>query len=293
MSFDRESLRAAVAACGAVARVVVAAADGSTPREAGAAMLVWDSGQSGTIGGGALEHAAAARAREALSGGRDRIDRAPLGPALGQCCGGAVTLLTEVWTAERLALVDGDVVARPVPGGVEAMPLSVARLLAASRSRGELPAPALTDGWMVEPVSRPARALWVWGAGHVGRAIVAVLAPLPEVAISGSTPPRTAFPKRSPRASPALSPPTLPTSPLTRRQRPSTSSSPIPTRSTSSSATGCSDTASARAGSSDRARNGHGSGRALPCSGMRRPPSRASTAPSGIRASGNTRRPLP
>jgi xanthine dehydrogenase accessory factor len=37
---------------------------------------------------------------------------------------------------------------------------------------------------MVEPVSRPARALWVWGAGHVGRAIVATLAPLPDIAIT-------------------------------------------------------------------------------------------------------------
>jgi xanthine dehydrogenase accessory factor len=50
-----------------VARVVVAAVDGSTPREAGAAMLVWADGQSGTIGGGALEFAAADRARKALA----------------------------------------------------------------------------------------------------------------------------------------------------------------------------------------------------------------------------------
>ncbi len=184
MSVDLAALRAAVAAHGPVARVVVAAVDGSTPREAGAAMLVWADGQSGTIGGGALEFAAADRARKALAEGRDRLDREPLGPALGQCCGGAVTLLTEVWTEARLDAQDGDVVARPVPGGPEAMPLSVTRLLAAARNRGELPRPILKDGWMVEPVSRPARALWVWGAGHVGRAIVATLAPLPELAIT-------------------------------------------------------------------------------------------------------------
>jgi xanthine dehydrogenase accessory factor len=147
-------------------------------------MLVWAEGQSGTIGGGALEFAAAERARAALAEGRDRLDRAPLGPALGQCCGGAVTLLTEVWTAARLDAQGGDVVARPVPGGPEAMPLSVTRLLAAARNRGERPRPVLKDGWMVEPVSRPARALWIWGAGHVGRAIVITLAPLPDLAIS-------------------------------------------------------------------------------------------------------------
>jgi xanthine dehydrogenase accessory factor len=184
MSFDRAALRSAVAAHGPLARVVVAAVDGSTPREAGASMLVWADGQSGTIGGGALEFAAADRARKALAESKDRLDREPLGPALGQCCGGAVTLLTEVWTETRLAVHSGDVVARPVPGGAEDMPLSVTRLLAAARNRGERPRPTLKDGWMVEPVSRPARALWVWGAGHVGRAIVAILAPLPDLAIT-------------------------------------------------------------------------------------------------------------
>jgi xanthine dehydrogenase accessory factor len=147
-------------------------------------MLVRADGQSGTIGGGALEFAAAERARTALAEGRDRLDREPLGPALGQCCGGAVTLLTEVWTGARLEALSGDVVARPVPGGPEAMPLSVTRSLAAARNRGEVPGPLLRDGWMVEPVSRPARTLWVWGAGHVGRAIVATLAPVPGVAIT-------------------------------------------------------------------------------------------------------------
>lgn len=184
MSLDLDALRVAMARHGAVARVVVAAVDGSTPREAGAAMLVWEGGQTGTIGGGALEHEAAGRAREALAAGRDRIDRMPLGPALGQCCGGAVTLLTEVWSVARLDAVTGEVVARPVPGGPQAMPLPVARLLAAARGRGARPGPVLKDGWMVEPVSRPARAIWVWGAGHVGRAIVGVLAPLPELAIT-------------------------------------------------------------------------------------------------------------
>ncbi|MCB1342020.1 MAG: xanthine dehydrogenase accessory protein XdhC, partial [Pseudooceanicola sp.] len=54
MGFDLDALRAAVASHGRVARVVVAAVQGSAPREVGAAMLVWDGGQSGTIGGGAL-----------------------------------------------------------------------------------------------------------------------------------------------------------------------------------------------------------------------------------------------
>lgn len=184
MSFDAASLRAAVARHGAVARVVVAEAAGSAPREAGAAMLVWPGGQSGTIGGGALEFEAARRAIAAIAEGRDRLDREPLGPALGQCCGGAVTLLTEVWTEARLETVEGDMVARPVPGAPRDMPLPVRRLIAAARNRGARTAPLLLDGWMVEPVSRPSRALWVWGAGHVGRAIVATLAPLPDFEVT-------------------------------------------------------------------------------------------------------------
>ena len=59
MGFEVDALRAAVAAHGRVIRVVVAEVRGSAPREVGAAMLVWSGGQSGTIGGGALEFEAA------------------------------------------------------------------------------------------------------------------------------------------------------------------------------------------------------------------------------------------
>jgi xanthine dehydrogenase accessory factor len=144
-------------------------------------MLVWAGGQAGTIGGGALEFEAAARARAALArGGPDRIDRVPLGPGLGQCCGGAVTLLSEVWTATRLAgLGEAPVLARPLPGTAGDMPLAVKRLLARARGEGVGPAAGIVQGWMVEPVEAPRRDIWVWGAGHVGRALVTVLSPLP------------------------------------------------------------------------------------------------------------------
>jgi xanthine dehydrogenase accessory factor len=42
----------------------------------------------------------------------------------------------------------------------------------------------MVDGWLVEPVTRARRAVWIWGAGHVGRALVGVLAPLPDVALT-------------------------------------------------------------------------------------------------------------
>jgi xanthine dehydrogenase accessory factor len=180
--FDLEALRAAVTAHQRVARIVVADHAGSTPREAGAAMLVWGKGQSGTIGGGALEWEAAARARALMGTGGARVDRIALGPALGQCCGGAVTLVTEVYDPSTLPEPRDGVVARAVTGGD--MPLAVRRMLDRARAQGTVPATALVQGWMVEPLARPLRQVWIWGAGHVGRALVAVLAPLPDIAIT-------------------------------------------------------------------------------------------------------------
>lgn len=180
-------------------RVVVAETRGSVPREVGAAMIVTRDEVAGTIGGGALEFEAIRRAREVLATGVDRLDRVPLGPGLGQCCGGAVTLLTEVWTEARLANLD-DIVARPLPGGPREMPLAVSRMLAAARSAGVLPAPGVVDGWMVEPGTRASREIWVWGAGHVGRAIVEVLAPLPELSIRWADNGKDRFPDAIPRA---------------------------------------------------------------------------------------------
>jgi xanthine dehydrogenase accessory factor len=189
--FDLGALAAALAAHGRVARVVIAGVEGSFPREVGASMLVWDQGQSGTIGGGALEFEAASKARVALArspptptlprmGGREAplIERVALGPSLGQCCGGAVVLWTEVF--EAVPEVEAGVIAR----GPGAMPLAVKRVLAAARGQGVRPAPGLVAGWLVEPVMEAERQVWVWGAGHVGRALVSVLAPLPGIAVT-------------------------------------------------------------------------------------------------------------
>ena len=112
--------------------VEVIDAQGSTPREAGARMLVSADAVEGTIGGGHLELEAIALAQEALRHGEHApIERRfALGPSLGQCCGGAVTLRIAPLDAERLA---------------------------------QWPPP-------------PARFhLWLYGAGHVGQAIVRVL----------------------------------------------------------------------------------------------------------------------
>lgn len=166
-----------------VARVVVATTQGSVPREVGASMLVTANTVEGTIGGGALEFEAIKTAREALAAGTDRMDRKPLGPSLGQCCGGAVSVLTEIWDENRLNAIISDIIARPLPGTATEMPLSVQRILADHRAKGIAPRAGVVSGWMVEPLTRPNRAIWVWGAGHVGRAIVSVLGPLPDLGL--------------------------------------------------------------------------------------------------------------
>lgn len=192
MSFDVSLFRGFPAV-----RAVVAGTQGSVPREVGASMVVTEDGVSGTIGGGALEFEAIHRAREVLASGADRVDRLPLGPGLGQCCGGAVTLLTERWDAERLDGI-GTVVARPLPGGTSDMPLAVKRILASARNAGHLPKPGIVAGWMVEPVSGASREIWVWGAGHVGRAIVGVLTPLPGLKLRWADTDRSRFPEDIP-----------------------------------------------------------------------------------------------
>jgi xanthine dehydrogenase accessory factor len=238
---------------GAVVRVTVIRADGSTPRESGAAMLVGAGHIRDTIGGGALEleaiaHARALLARVAASSPSPRLSRgesrgagrlqapeqaaAPhpnplpteawgegmravpwrrdvrdfaLGPSLGQCCGGHTRLLFEVLTVRerpylealaRGADTDTALVLRPLESGrpLEAVssrkehgerPLAVTRALRDVLS-GARPREAMlirgTKGesaWFVEPLARRTTPLYVYGAGHVGRALVHVLQDLP------------------------------------------------------------------------------------------------------------------
>jgi len=77
----------------ATIRVRITRARGSTPREAGAEMLVGRDTTTGSIGGGQLEYLAIDRARQMLARGEARaVMDIPLGPEIGQCCGGRVEL---------------------------------------------------------------------------------------------------------------------------------------------------------------------------------------------------------
>jgi xanthine dehydrogenase accessory factor len=149
-----------------VVRVVVATVRGSAPREPGASMLVAPGELIGTIGGGHLELVATRIAREMLLPGAAgmRHDRFPLAASLGQCCGGIV----ELWF-ERYEAADASRL-------VEAMRLrdagAPAEAIAAHASRD----PRAVQYEQFDPRLTE---LWLFGAGHVGRALVHVLAPLP------------------------------------------------------------------------------------------------------------------
>jgi xanthine dehydrogenase accessory factor len=160
------ALHDAVARGETVVRVVVAAVRGSAPREEGASMIVAADREAGTIGGGHLELVATRAARGMLEGGADatRHDRFPLAASLGQCCGGIV----ELWF-ERYGPVDEPRLAgalRLRAGGADAESIAASACRDPRAAQYETFTPELTP-------------LWLFGAGHVGRALVNVLAHLP------------------------------------------------------------------------------------------------------------------
>ncbi len=175
MSLELPALRAAVEARGAVVRILVVSVAGSVPRGAGTSMLVWETGEDGTIGGGELENQAVREAREMLAqpAPLPRLRPIPLGPALGQCCGGSVTLAWERFDAGTLPTALPH--ARPIAGTYGPRP---------SQEPAPGTPPFVRDGWLIETGPAPGSPVWVWGAGHVGRAIVSVLAPWPGVAVT-------------------------------------------------------------------------------------------------------------
>lgn len=125
-----------------VVRVAIAQTRGSAPREPGACMLVSQDHIEGTIGGGHLEWEALRAAVELLEdvdGPAVRVWSVILGRELSQCCGGSVQLRLERFTRADLPFL------RSVSGVV---------------SKG-----------------RPV--LWLYGAGHVGQALIRVMSDLP------------------------------------------------------------------------------------------------------------------
>ncbi len=170
-------IAAIVAEHGAAALVGVHEVKGSAPREAGARMIVRPDGAlHGTIGGGGLEWEMLREAREAMDRGRGParfVDQA-LGPDLGQCCGGWVRVLIE--TFDRQDLADLEVLARAEGEGAFAVECSLGKDGRVLRSR--FPQERMGKTWR-ETYGDPVTSVLLFGAGHVGRALVLALAPLP------------------------------------------------------------------------------------------------------------------
>jgi xanthine dehydrogenase accessory factor len=157
------------------AMVSVRKVEGSAPREAGARLVLNARGFHGTIGGGALEWRALAEAQKKLKGGRSlTITSHALGPELGQCCGGRVELLTEIF--DRISLAEVRILAKAERSGAFA---TESRLCSDHVARSILARPVSRGEAMIEQFGETRRPLYLFGSGHVGRALILALAPLP------------------------------------------------------------------------------------------------------------------
>ncbi|CAN7467923.1 xanthine dehydrogenase accessory protein XdhC [Rhizobium sp. LjRoot98] len=140
MNFAIDSLEAFLAREHKLVIVEIKQTFGSTPREAGTVMLVSPADTHGTIGGGQMEHMAIDHARALLAGVNDQLEMdIPLGPDIGQCCGGRVVLTFRIGDDATRAALD-----RKLRQRLQALP-----------------------------------EVWLFGAGHVGRALADALLLLP------------------------------------------------------------------------------------------------------------------
>ncbi len=169
----------------ACALVTVASALGSTPRENGARMIVMADGSfRGTIGGGTLEFETIHWARQALQNRHKGLElrKVSLGPDLGQCCGGRADVAIEVLESAQLPMAE--MLADQERNG---KPFSTCAALKegepVERELADVPAVdrfnIQPDGQLTEVFGSDSRPLFLFGAGHVGKAVVLALAPLP------------------------------------------------------------------------------------------------------------------
>lgn len=165
----------------AAALVTVSGVQGSAPREAGAAMGVSRRAFCGTIGGGALEAEAIAKARLMLDRGEltMAVDQ-PLGPEIGQCCGGRVQLRIDRATKETVAEC------RESENAATATNPSV--LIFGSGHTGSALAQALTP-LPLNIIVIDQRAEWLSKQGSTVKQVVTAL---PEAEVAAA-PPRAAF----------------------------------------------------------------------------------------------------
>ncbi len=168
---------------GGAVLVTILDVQGSAPRDAGTRMIIAPSGSFyGTIGGGRLEWEAIKHARQLLESTNAPCTQHvfPLGPQLGQCCGGSVRALFECFTDTQLDTVR-EFSKLEAAGGFKTTATfsdnGVDREITMKRPKQqqfwdgkntfhETFDPGLTD-------------LRLYGAGHTGKALMLTLATLP------------------------------------------------------------------------------------------------------------------
>ena len=172
----------------------ILASSGSSPRGAGARMAVFADGHTlGTIGGGAVEYTAAQRAMACLRANTPEMRSYDLRPdeveSVGMICGGRVTVYSQVFAPDREAEIAVLRRWREVLGGekdawllmelsgehVQRFEVLTAEEIPADRQECFTAKAVWEDNLYVEPICRAGK-VYLFGGGHVGRALVPVLA---------------------------------------------------------------------------------------------------------------------
>ena len=155
---------------GYVCLVAVCEVKGSAPREAGAVMLVYKNHIDGSIGGGELEFQAIKTARKDIpeTTFSRQVRSYPLGPALGQCCGGHVKLMFE-WYGPNSQPVLAQLAAQKKGFSLHPTSAQDSPIIAIHPS----------NEMLCLPLDAQQQLVFLYGAGHVGRAVVQLARHLP------------------------------------------------------------------------------------------------------------------
>ncbi|MEX0298371.1 MAG: xanthine dehydrogenase accessory protein XdhC [Kordiimonas sp.] len=172
---------------GCLILVTVVSTKGSAPRGAGTKMLVSSKALIGTIGGGNLEFQVVEQARKLLISSELQfiVQHYALGPLLEQCCGGNVEILLERLEASNsgfLGEAPKAYLKTSFVGGAVQKEWSdkyQRQAVVLWDKNGERLDVAKDAVLITEEVARQPRPIYMFGAGHVGRAVANALAPLP------------------------------------------------------------------------------------------------------------------
>lgn len=167
---------------GSAAMITMLRVKGSSPREAGARIVVAPNGNfTGTIGGGTLEWDCLKKAQSQLENGASyNVQTYALGPSLGQCCGGSVDVLIECFSTEQRAEIEALKKAEDEGAFSTKTELNGIRALRTfADTPGSTPLEYSDNGQFFETFGEIPTPLYLFGAGHVAKALMLSLAPLP------------------------------------------------------------------------------------------------------------------